>query len=130
MIFLITSIVFLFLPAALSARSTVVAKSDLSINGIPFSTRAHWMRQANQALREVASSPCPFAAFGTVIVNHTSSDGLGDLICIGANQNDQTGNPALHGKTQSDTLELRTNYLFAVLCRRDGCNPKLHQHPD
>lgn len=61
------------------------------------------MRQANKALDELSGSPCPFAAFGTAIVNHTDTDGLGDLICIGVNQNRQTGNPSLHG-TLSQTI--------------------------
>lgn len=77
-------------------EQTVVADPGTILNGIPFATRAHWMRVANQALSDL-SSPCPFAAFGTAIVNHTSS-GLGSLICIGANNNTQTGNPTLHGE--------------------------------
>jgi tRNA(Arg) A34 adenosine deaminase TadA len=54
------------------------------------------MRRANQALAELGS-PCPFAAFGTVIVNHTGLN-LGDEICIGANSNSRLGNPTLHGE--------------------------------
>lgn len=68
--------------------------STLSINGIPYSTRAYWMRQANLAL----NAPCPFAAFGAVIVNHTANSGLGELVCTGANSNSATGNPTLHGR--------------------------------
>ncbi|KAI9049185.1 hypothetical protein LZ554_007032 [Drepanopeziza brunnea f. sp. 'monogermtubi'] len=66
---------------------------------IPFSTRAFWMRRANEALREL-DSPCPFAAFGTVIVNHTDlSEGPhGKAICYGVNSNRKTGNPTLHGE--------------------------------
>lgn len=64
---------------------------------LPLATRAHWMRVAIQALSDL-SSPCPFAAFGTAIVNHTSASPLGDLICIGANSNAETGNPSLHGE--------------------------------
>jgi hypothetical protein len=66
---------------------------------IPFEIRAYWMRRAISALAEL-ESPCPFAAFGTVIVNHTdtSSDPKGRLVCIGVNQNSQLGNPTLHGK--------------------------------
>ncbi|KAK1749804.1 cytidine deaminase-like protein [Echria macrotheca] len=71
-----------------------IGDPKLTINGIPFSTRAHWMRQANQAL----NAPCPFAAFGSVIVNHTASTGLGTLVCTGANSNSVTGNPTLHGE--------------------------------
>lgn len=54
------------------------------------------MRQANGVLAEL-SSPCPFAAFGTVIVNHTGTKGLGNLVCIGVNSVFQIGNPTLHG---------------------------------
>jgi hypothetical protein len=63
---------------------------------IPFSTRVYWMRQANGVLAQL-SSPCPFGAFGTVIVNHTDTKGLGDLVCIGVNSLFQIGNPTLHG---------------------------------
>jgi hypothetical protein len=65
---------------------------------IPFETRAYWMRRANAALAELAS-PCPFAPFGSVVVNHsdTSSDPKGKLVCISVNQNMQKGNPTLHG---------------------------------
>jgi tRNA(Arg) A34 adenosine deaminase TadA len=52
---------------------------------------------ANSALTASGSS-CPFAAFGTAIVNHTATNGLGDLICTGVNQNSVTGNPTLHGE--------------------------------
>lgn len=62
-------------------------------NAVSMETRAYWMRQASRALR----TPCPFAAFGSVIVNHTGAAGLGDLICTGANRNRETGNPTLHG---------------------------------
>ena len=65
---------------------------------IPHSNRVFWMRRAISAL----SSPCPFAAFGAAIVNHTathSADGeLGELVCIGANSVMGQGNPSLHGK--------------------------------
>jgi hypothetical protein len=54
------------------------------------------MRQANGVLAEL-SSPCPFAAFGAVIVNHTDTKGLGNLVCIGVNSVFQIGNPTLHG---------------------------------
>lgn len=71
-----------------------IGDPTLSINGIPFSTRAYWMRQANVALGQ----PCPYAAFGTVIVNHTGTSELGELVCTGANNRTLTGNPTLHGK--------------------------------
>ncbi|KAJ8075717.1 hypothetical protein PM082_021347 [Marasmius tenuissimus] len=66
----------------------------LTLNGIPFSTRAYWMRRANEAL----PNPCPFTAFGAVIVNHTGTSGLGELICTGSNNNTATGNPTLHAE--------------------------------
>lgn len=54
------------------------------------------MRQANLALNH----PCPFAAFGTVIVNHTGQgrDGLGELVCTGRNVGGASGNPVMHGR--------------------------------
>jgi tRNA(Arg) A34 adenosine deaminase TadA len=73
-----------------------LSQPELSINGIPYSTRAYWMRRANQALGDLGN-PCPFAAFGSVIVNHTGS-AQGKLVCIGANSNSAEGNPTLHGE--------------------------------
>lgn len=58
--------------------------------------REDWMRVAVQALSELVS-PCPYAAFGTAIVNHTAS-AEGELVCIGANSAGQTGNPTHHGE--------------------------------
>ncbi|KAF9877082.1 cytidine and deoxycytidylate deaminase zinc-binding region [Colletotrichum karsti] len=62
-------------------------------DGIDASTRAYWMRQANLAL----PNPCPFAAFGAVVVNHTIG-GLGELVCTGANNAQGSGNPSFHGE--------------------------------
>jgi hypothetical protein len=75
------------------------ANKYLEDDPIPFETRAYWMRRANAALAEL-DSPCPFAAFGTVIVNHTdtSSNPHGKLVCMDINQSLQTGNPTLHGR--------------------------------
>ncbi|KAJ5569390.1 guanine deaminase [Penicillium hetheringtonii] len=87
----ITAICVAFLSTVSAAT---LAKSELMINGVSFESRAHWMRLANSAL-EISGSPCPFAAFGTVIVNHTGSD-TGKLICMGVNENSKTGNPSLH----------------------------------
>ncbi|KAL4885803.1 cytidine deaminase-like protein [Aspergillus karnatakaensis] len=64
---------------------------------IPKSTREYWMRQTQQALLD-SPSPCPFAAFATVIVNHTGDNGLGDLICTGVNSGTRTGTQILHGE--------------------------------
>jgi tRNA(Arg) A34 adenosine deaminase TadA len=71
----------------------------IPLDDIPYSTRAHWIRQANAALIPLTGTPCPFAAFSTMIVNHTdTSSSLGSLICMGTNSNAQTGNPTLHGE--------------------------------
>lgn len=79
---------------------------SLTPNTIPYQTRAYWMRSANAALTTL-SSPCPFAAFGTVIVNHTAgsiaSGELGELVCMGINENAKTGNPTLHGEMAAIT---------------------------
>lgn len=48
--------------------------------------------QANEALFE-QSGPCPFAAYGTIIVNHTAADAV---VCRGANF--RTGDPTIHGE--------------------------------
>lgn len=69
---------------------------NISNNSIQHTIRAYWMRVANQMLSELAS-PCPFAAFSTVIVNHTTG-GLGELVCVGVNQISSTGNPSMHGE--------------------------------
>ncbi|KAI1764361.1 cytidine deaminase-like protein [Hypoxylon sp. FL1150] len=76
------------------ADQSIIGDSTLAINGVPFSTRAYWMRQANIALGD----PCPYAAFGTVIVNHTGTSELGELVCTGANNSSSTGNPTVHGE--------------------------------
>jgi hypothetical protein len=76
---------------------TALNSTGLSINSIPYSIRAHWMREANNALFAL-SGPCAFAAFGSVIVNHTGTTGLGELVCIGANTNRESGNPIMHGQ--------------------------------
>ena len=90
----------------LSRRSTgqqaPIGDATLTINSIPFSTRAYWMRQANLAL----GTPCPFAAFGAVVVNHTDASALGDLVCTGANSNSKTGNPTLHGMQYLQTKKV------------------------
>lgn len=71
----------------------VFPSNEEATDWLPYDIRAFWMRRANEALL----SPCPFEAFGTVIVNHTRPNDIGDLICIGAN-NIQSGNPTLHGE--------------------------------
>ncbi len=82
-----------------------LANPELTINAVQFSTRAYWMRRANAALADIMS-PCPFAAFGTAIVNHTTPgpDGLGELVCIGANAMSKDGNPTLHGTVRTQCV--------------------------
>jgi tRNA(Arg) A34 adenosine deaminase TadA len=63
---------------------------------IDLHTREHWMRVAVEALHDL-KSPCPFEAFGAVVVNHTSG-GLGDAVCIGVNTISDDGNPTSHGE--------------------------------
>ncbi|KAM0270862.1 hypothetical protein ACHAQH_009288 [Verticillium albo-atrum] len=72
---------------------TRMMEFPLGIKGIDLETRRYWMRKANEAL----SSPCPFAPFGSVIVNHTVG-GKGDMICTGENTSREFGNPILHGE--------------------------------
>ncbi|CAI7617212.1 guanine deaminase [Penicillium manginii] len=91
-----------YLHGVLATTQLPLADETLMINGVTFETRARWMRLANQALGELSGSPCPFAAFGTVIVNHTASD-EGELICMGVNENGKTGNPSSHGEIAAIT---------------------------
>ena len=76
-----------------------VADSASTIDGVSFETRARWMRLANQASSDISGSPCPFAAFVAVIVNHTDSP-AGKLTCMGVNENRKIGNPTLHGERE------------------------------
>ena len=74
------------------------AELTKDVNAIPLSTRVYWMRQANAVLAQLSTTPCPFAPFGTVIVNHTNdASGLGELVCMGLNAVGTVGNPTLHG---------------------------------
>jgi tRNA(Arg) A34 adenosine deaminase TadA len=82
----------------LLSQKVSTTNPTVPINNIAFSTRAHWIRQANAALPSLTNTPCPFAAFSTVIVNHTDPSPLGTLICMGANTNAITGNPTHHGE--------------------------------
>lgn len=109
-----------YLPGVLATTQLPLADEKLMINGVTFETRARWMRLANQALGELSGSPCPFAAFGTVIVNHTASD-EGELICMGVNENGKTGNPSSHGEhVNLLTSSIMDGYL--KFNRRDCCN--------
>ncbi|KAK2054734.1 cytidine deaminase-like protein [Colletotrichum caudatum] len=65
--------------------------SGLTVNSIPAEKRVEYMRKTNEALFR-QSGPCPFAAFGAIIVNHTSDD----IVCEGANF--RTGDPTIHGE--------------------------------
>ncbi|KAL0768832.1 hypothetical protein CaCOL14_008140 [Colletotrichum acutatum] len=65
--------------------------SGLTVNSIPATKRVEYMQKANEALFR-QSGPCPFAAFGTIIVNHTSDE----VVCEGANF--RTGDPTIHGE--------------------------------
>lgn len=111
MYIILTIISSLALIGAVSARHDAALHSllfnqaplqtpDTSLDGLPSSTRAHWMRVASSA--NLVISACPFAPYGTAVVNHTlsfsSSSHLGDLICTGVNDNHQSGNPILHGE--------------------------------
>jgi hypothetical protein len=58
-------------------------------NHNPPMKRARYMRKTNQALY-AHSGPCPFAAFGAIIVNHTSDF----IACEGAGF--RTGDPTLY----------------------------------
>lgn len=82
--------------ATIAHAGFTIANSDqdmtgLVVNGIPPHKRIQYMRATNAALFQ-QSGPCPFAAFGAIIVNHTSDS----IVCTGANF--RTGDPTLHGE--------------------------------
>ncbi|KAL1937572.1 hypothetical protein VTO73DRAFT_13067 [Trametes versicolor] len=74
----------------------VLAQPSIALNNVPQTVREHWVRRANAALVE-AGQPCMFAAFASVIVNHTASD-AGELVCTGINSTKMKGDPTLHGE--------------------------------
>jgi hypothetical protein len=110
MLYSFSILILLLLPLTHLAHAHTSTKNNLKDDPIPFETRAYWMRRANAALAEL-DSPCPFAAFGTVIVNHTdtSSNPHGKLVCMDINQSQQTGNPTLHGRFISRYLARKRN---------------------
>ncbi|KAG4435174.1 hypothetical protein IFR05_009343 [Cadophora sp. M221] len=94
--FALKNLYILSLLASLAAAAFTVPNDDqdmtgLTVNSIPYSTRVKYMRLANEALYE-QSGPCPFAAYGTIIVNHTADA----IVCKGANF--RTGDPTIHGE--------------------------------
>ncbi|KAF3053204.1 hypothetical protein E8E11_011710 [Didymella keratinophila] len=80
--------------------------SGIVVNGIPSSVREKYVRLVNEALYK-QSGPCPFAAYGTIIVNHTSDE----IVCRGANF--RTGDPTIHGEISA------INACTAVLAARN-----------
>lgn len=76
----------------------VLAQPSIALNNVLPTVREHWVRRANAALAE-AGEPCMFAAFASVIVNHTASD-AGELVCTGINSTKMKGDPTLHGMLQ------------------------------
>ncbi|TQN68574.1 Guanosine deaminase [Colletotrichum shisoi] len=79
---MLRSIVLLVLGTVTASSAHFVIPNDdqdmsgLTVNSIPASKRVD----------------CPFAAFGTIIVNHTSDE----IVCEGANF--RTGDPTIHGE--------------------------------
>ena len=63
---------------------------------IPPETRAYWMKRALSVLK--SQSPCPFAAFAAVVVDHSDPLTKGELICEGLNSVAEDANPTLHGE--------------------------------
>lgn len=94
---LLTAIVFLVYFVHSTSSCTNINKStNVRINSLPITTRVYWMRRTNELLSEGAS-PCPMYPFAAVIVNHTSANGLGELVCSGVNQV-ESGDPTKHGE--------------------------------
>lgn len=62
-------------------------QEGLAINGVPAADREHWMRVANNAVREINGDACAIAPFGVAVVNTTSNE----LVCVAANRAGITG---------------------------------------
>lgn len=129
------SLLSLLLLALIHLSRFAHGSENIQEDPISFETRAHWMRKANLALSELDSS-CPFAAFGTVIVNHTdiSTSPHGKLICYSINQNHQTGNPTLHGTffcpiSRFPFPHPKLSLIMRWKNRRDLRDKQLHLHP-
>ncbi|GAA5869549.1 hypothetical protein JCM8547_001520 [Rhodosporidiobolus lusitaniae] len=69
-------------------------QDGLSLNGVPYADRVHWMRIANRAVPEILGEPCGHFPFGVAVVNTTSNE----LVCVAANKVGVTGNPSMHGE--------------------------------
>ncbi|KFA79705.1 hypothetical protein S40288_11695 [Stachybotrys chartarum IBT 40288] len=93
---MLESLIILGGAAALGAAHFTIPNDDQNMtgivaNGVPYAKRVEYMRKTNEALFR-QSGPCPFAAYGTIIVNHTSDE----VVCEGANF--RTGDPTIHGE--------------------------------
>lgn len=66
-------------------------QQGLTINGVPAADRLHWMRIANNAVREINGDPCSIAPFGVAVVNTTSNE----LVCVAANRVGVVGSKSL-----------------------------------
>ncbi len=94
-LFIVAVVVVHFVHFTMSCEFDTTTHSTNS--SIPYQTRAYWMRRANSVLSELVS-PCPLFPFAAVIVNHTSANELGELICSGVNQVGSIGDPTRHGE--------------------------------
>jgi hypothetical protein len=72
-------------------RLEMNASADTQCHIVMRSSRTEYMRKTNEALYAQSGS-CPFAAFGAIIVNHTSDS----IVCEGASF--RTGDPTIHGE--------------------------------
>ncbi|KAK5991434.1 tRNA-specific adenosine deaminase [Cladobotryum mycophilum] len=70
---------------------------DTSHGTIPLVTREYWIRYAIDLLAE-RTPLCNVNTFGAVIVNHTDTSSLGNVVCDGFNTVGDHGDPTLHGE--------------------------------
>lgn len=103
--------------------------TGLTLNSIPYSTRVHWMRFANGP---ALNSPCPFAPFGAIVVNHTAP-GLGELVCIGQNNARTVGNPTHHGEsvclTICNRMMIMGDFVIGEIVAISNCTEILQAPP-
>ena len=86
-----------------STSSVPYVDTPAEINGIPNDVREYWMLRAVNVLHEQLDTPCPWGAFGSVVVNHTNTEKgeVGREICVGVNRVSTIGNPTLHGEVSN-----------------------------
>jgi tRNA(Arg) A34 adenosine deaminase TadA len=93
LVFVVASIGLIGVQAAYQFPLYTDARWKNFRDDIPFHIRAEHMR-ASLAVQLRGQGPCPFGAFGAIVVNRTSNE----VICTNSGQREAPKNPALHAE--------------------------------